>query len=55
MIGKFAAVLGPLIVGGVTLLVAELGAESTIAARAGIASILLFFLAGGGIFLRLKE
>ena len=55
MIGKFAAVLGPLAVGGVTLLVRELGAESTVAARTGIASIVLFFLAGGGIFLRLKD
>jgi len=46
MIGKFAAVLGPLTVGGVTLLVRSLGAESTIAARAGIASIIIFFLRG---------
>lgn len=39
MIGKFATGLGSLVVGGVTLLVRELGAESTGAARAGIASI----------------
>ena len=55
MIGKFAAVLGPLTVGGVTLLVHSLGAESTIAARVGIASIIIFFLAGGGIFLASKD
>ena len=55
MVGKFAAVLGPLAVGGVTLLVRSLGAESTVAARAGIASIVLFFLAGGGVFLALKD
>ena len=54
MIGKFAAVLGPLAVGGVTLLVRSLGAESTIAARAGIASIVIFFLAGGALFLAVK-
>jgi len=42
-------------VGGVTLLVRSLGAESTIAARAGIASIVIFFLAGGGIFISLKD
>ncbi|MEA1927702.1 MAG: MFS transporter [Candidatus Auribacterota bacterium] len=51
MIGKFAAVLGPLAVGGVTLMTRSLGAGSTIAARAGIASIVIFFLTGGAIFL----
>jgi MFS transporter, UMF1 family len=54
MVGKFAAVLGPLTVGGVTLLVRSLGAESTVAARIGIASIVVFFLAGGALFLTVK-
>lgn len=47
MLGKFAAVFGPLMMGGVGLFVRSLGYSSDIASRAGIASISLFFIAGG--------
>lgn len=47
MIGKFAVVLGPILIGGTTLLAHSLGLGSHLAARIGIASLALLFLAGG--------
>lgn len=47
MVGKFAAVLGPLLIGGTGLLVRSIGYSSNIASRIGISSISLFFVAGG--------
>ena len=47
MLGKFAAVFGPLMMGGVGLLVRNMGYSSDTASRAGIASIAFFFIAGG--------
>ena len=47
MLGKFAAVFGPITMGGVGLLVRNMGYSSDIASRAGIASISFFFIAGG--------
>jgi len=47
MLGKFAAVFGPLMMGGVGLLVRSMGYSSDIASRTGIASISFFFIAGG--------
>lgn len=47
MIGKFAAVLGPVFVGAVGLLVRYLGYSSDTATRTGIGSISIFFIVGG--------
>lgn len=47
MIGKFATVLGPVIMGGTGLLVRSMGYSSNIASRVSITSLSLFFIAGG--------
>ena len=47
MLGKFAAVFGPALMGGTGLLVKYLGYSNSIASRSGIASISVFFIAGG--------
>ncbi len=47
MLGKFAAVLGPVVLGGAGLLVKSMGYSSDIASRASITTISLFFIAGG--------
>ncbi|UCH45939.1 MAG: MFS transporter [Nitrospiraceae bacterium] len=47
MLGKFAAVFGPALMGGTGLLVKYLGYSNSIASRTGIASISVFFIAGG--------
>jgi UMF1 family MFS transporter len=47
MLGKFAAVLGPVAMGATGLMVRRLGYGSDIATRAGIASVAFFFIAGG--------
>ncbi len=55
MIGKFAAVLGPVVMGGSGLLIRSLGYGSDIASRAGITSISIFFIAGGVLFYFVDE
>ncbi|MCZ6632456.1 MAG: MFS transporter [bacterium] len=50
MLGKFAAVIGPVLMGGVGLLVRDLGYSSDLASRASIASISILFIAGGILF-----
>jgi len=55
MIGKFAAVIGPVLVGGVGLLVRYMGYSSNIASRAGIMSISILFIAGGILFYFVNE
>jgi UMF1 family MFS transporter len=55
MIGKFAAVIGPLLIGGAGLAVRSLGWGGDIASRVGILSISLLFLAGGGLLLTVDE
>jgi len=47
MLGKFAVVMGPAVMGGIGLLVRSMGYSSNIASRAGISSIAVFFIAGG--------
>ena len=47
MVGKYAAILGPVLVGGVKLM--------TGSARFGIASILVLFVAGGVLLSRVNE
>ena len=55
MIGKFAVVIGPVLMGGVGLLVRFMGYSANTASRAGIMSLSLLFLAGGILFLFVKE
>jgi UMF1 family MFS transporter len=50
MLGKFAVVIGPILMGGVGLLIRSWGFESHVASRVSITSISLLFIAGG-IFL----
>jgi UMF1 family MFS transporter len=50
MLGKFAVVLGPVLMGAVGLLVRACGASADTASRAGIASVALLFAAGGSLF-----
>lgn len=54
MVGKFAAVLGPGLMGGVAVLVRTAGASSTTASRASIASVAVLFVAGGALLLRVR-
>lgn len=55
MLGKFAAVLGPIVMGAVGLFVRSLGYRSDIASRASITSISLFFIVGGVLFYFVDE
>jgi UMF1 family MFS transporter len=55
MLGKFATVLGPVVMGGVGLLVRSLGYSSDIASRVSITSIAIFFIAGGILFYFVDE
>ncbi|RJR18953.1 MAG: MFS transporter [Nitrospiraceae bacterium] len=55
MIGKFATVLGPVVMGGAGLLVRSMGYSSEIASRASISSISLFFIIGGILFYFVDE
>ena len=55
MLGKFAAVIGPLLIAGVVLLVKSMGYDPDISSRAGIASISVLFLAGGVLFYFVDE
>jgi len=55
MLGKFAVVIGPVLMGGIGLLIRSMGYTSDIASRAGIASISIMFIAGGTLFYFVKE
>ena len=55
MIGKFATVLGPVVMGGAGLFMRSLGFSSDIASRASISSISLFFIVGGILFYFVDE
>jgi UMF1 family MFS transporter len=55
MLGKFAAVLGPVMMGGAGLLARSMGYSSDIASRISIASISIFFIIGGGLFYFVDE
>lgn len=55
MLGKFAAVIGPVLMGGVGLLVRSMGYTSNVATRASIVSLSLFFIAGGTLFYFVNE
>jgi UMF1 family MFS transporter len=47
MIGKFAAVMGPLLIGGTGIAMRSLGASVETATRLGITSVAILFIAGG--------
>ena len=55
MIGKFATVLGPVVMGGAGLLIRSLGYSSDTASRASITSISLFFIIGGSLLYFVDE
>jgi UMF1 family MFS transporter len=55
MLGKFAAVLGPVVLGGAGLLVRSMGYSSDIASRASITSVSIFFILGGILFYFVDE
>ncbi len=50
MLGKFATVIGPLLIGGAALAARAGGMSATGASRVGIASVSVLFLAGGILF-----
>ena len=55
MLGKFAAVLGPAIMGGVGLLAHNLGFDSNTASRISISAIAILFIIGGTLLYFVKE
>ncbi len=55
MLGKFAAVIGPLLIACVVLLMKSMGYDPDISSRAGILSISVLFLAGGVLFYFVDE
>ena len=55
MMGKFAAVLGPMLMGTVGLLIRSLGYSSNIASRCSITSIAILFLAGGALLFFVRD
>jgi len=55
MLGKFAAVLGPVVMGGAGLLVRSMGYSSDTASRASITSLSIFFIIGGVLFYFVDE
>ena len=55
MLGKFATIIGPVLIGATALLSRSLGASSQLAPRLSIASIVLLFLSGGALLLFVDE
>jgi UMF1 family MFS transporter len=55
MLGKFATIIGPVLVGATAVLSRSLGASSQLAPRLSIASIVLLFLSGGALLLFVDE
>ena len=55
MLGKFAAVIGPVLMGGVGLFARYLGFAAETSSRISITSISLLFLAGGALLLFVDE
>ena len=54
MVGRFAVILGPAIVGGCNLLLHTFGVPSEIAARTGFSMLALLFIVGGVMLYRLR-
>jgi len=55
MLGKFAAVIGPVIMGGVGMLIVAMGYSENFALRVSITSIVILFIAGGVLFYFVDE
>ena len=55
MLGKFAVIFGPVIIGTVGLVVRRMGYSANIASRAGIASVSILFLIGGALLYFVDE
>ncbi|MCF8127319.1 MAG: MFS transporter [Deltaproteobacteria bacterium] len=55
MVGRFSAIIGPVLMGGTGLFIRFLGYESHIASRISIASVAVFFVAGGTLFYFVNE
>ncbi len=55
MLGKFAAVIGPVLIGGVGMLVTTIGYSEDFALRVSITSIVILFIAGGILFYFVDE
>lgn len=55
MLGKFAAVFGPVVMGGTGLFIKSMGYSGDIASRVSITSISIFFIAGGILFYFVDE
>lgn len=55
MLGKFAAVIGPVLMGGVGMLLAAMGYSEDFALRVSITSIVILFIAGGILFYFVDE
>ncbi len=55
MLGKLAAVFGPVVMGGTGLLIKSMGYSSDTASRVSITSISIFFIAGGILFYFVDE
>ena len=55
MVGKFSAIMGPALMAGIGLLFRFLGYDSDTASRISIASVALFFMAGGALFYFVSE
>ncbi len=55
MLGKFAAIIGPLLIGGVGMIAQNIGYSENIASRAGIGSIVILFILGGILLYKVDE
>jgi len=55
MVGKFSAIIGPVLMGGTGLFIRSLGYGSHTASRVSIASVAVFFIAGGILFYFVNE
>jgi MFS transporter, UMF1 family len=55
MLGKFAAIIGPALMGIVGLMVVKTGFSQNIASRAGIGSIVILFILGGFFLYKVDE
>ncbi|OQY42328.1 MAG: MFS transporter [Desulfobacteraceae bacterium 4572_87] len=55
MVGKFSAIIGPVLMGGTGLYIRSLGYSSHTASRISIASVAVFFIAGGTLLYFVKE
>lgn len=54
MVGKFSAILGPVLIGGVGLFLRSLGTGSVLASRLSISSVGILFIIGGILFALVK-